>query len=58
MGKVDPKKGYRALDGRGIRELALVDQFRSEELVDLLFSVFEVTRSCYYAHCRKDGRRM
>ncbi|MBD1602563.1 IS3 family transposase, partial [Pseudomonas typographi] len=45
--------GYRALDGRGTRALALVDQLRSEEPVDLLCSVFEVTRSCYYAHCRK-----
>lgn len=27
--EVDFKKGHRALDGRGIRALALVDQFRS-----------------------------
>jgi len=31
----------------------LIDQFRAEEPVDLLCSVFEVPRSCYYAHCRK-----
>jgi len=31
----------------------LIDQLRAEEPVDLLCSVFEVTRSCYYAHCRK-----
>lgn len=47
------KKGYRALDGRGTRALALIDQLRREELVELLCSVFEVTRSCYYAHCQK-----
>ncbi|WP_085985636.1 IS3 family transposase [Pseudomonas luteola] len=47
------KKGYRALDGRGARAFALIDQFRAEEAVDLLCSVFEVPRSCYYAHCRK-----
>nr|WP_150777104.1 IS3 family transposase [Pseudomonas fluorescens] len=47
------KKGHRALDGRGTRAFALIDQLRSEEPVDLLCSVFEVTRSCYYAHCRK-----
>ncbi|AVF54882.1 IS3 family transposase [Pseudomonas fulva] len=47
------KKGHRALDGRGARAFALIDQLRSEEPVDLLCSVFEVTRSCYYAHCRK-----
>ncbi|TBU96738.1 IS3 family transposase [Phytopseudomonas dryadis] len=48
-----PKKGHRALDGRGARAFALIDQFRAEEPVDLLCSVFEVPRSCYYAHCRK-----
>ncbi|QPG61503.1 IS3 family transposase [Pseudomonas sp. BIGb0427] len=47
------KKGHRALDGRGTRAFALIDQLRAEEPVDLLCSVFEVTRSCYYAHCRK-----
>ncbi|MDD2130879.1 IS3 family transposase [Pseudomonas sp. 17391] len=47
------KKGHRALDGRGARAFALIDQLRSEEPVDLLCSVFEVTRFCYYAHCRK-----
>ena len=47
------KKGYRALDGRGARAFALIDQLRAEEPVDLLCSVFEVSRSCYYAHCRK-----
>ena len=52
-GKIDLKKGHRALDGRGARAFALIDQLRSEEPVDLLCSVFEVTRSCYYAHCRK-----
>lgn len=31
----------------------MIDQFRAEEPVDLLCSVFEVPRSCYYAHCRK-----
>lgn len=31
----------------------MIDQFRSEEPIDLLCSVFEVPRSCYYAHCRK-----
>ncbi|MGZ0700652.1 IS3 family transposase [Pseudomonas piscis] len=51
--KTIPKKGHRALDGRGTRAFALIDQLRSEEPVDLLCSVFEVTRSCYYAHCRK-----
>ncbi|WP_096335665.1 IS3 family transposase [Pseudomonas alkylphenolica] len=48
-----PKKGHRALDGRGTRAFALIDQLRSEEPVDLLCSVFEVTRSCYYTYCRK-----
>ncbi|TBU81013.1 IS3 family transposase [Phytopseudomonas dryadis] len=48
-----PKKGHRALDGRGARAFALIDQLRAEEPVDLLCSVFEVPRSCYYAHCRK-----
>ncbi|WP_447595622.1 IS3 family transposase [Aquipseudomonas campi] len=48
-----PKKGHRALDGRGARAFALIDQFRTEESVDLLCSVFEVSRSCYYAHCCK-----
>src|SRR5690606_10253120 len=52
-GKIDPKKGYRALDGRGTRAFALIDQLRAEEPVDLLCSVFDVTRSCYYAYCRK-----
>ncbi|WP_342624539.1 IS3 family transposase [Pseudomonas alkylphenolica] len=47
------KKGHRALDGRGTRAFALIDQLRAEEPVDLLCSVFEVTRSCYYTHCRK-----
>ncbi|WP_156160253.1 IS3 family transposase [Pseudomonas sp. 2(2015)] len=47
------KKGHRALDGRGTRAFALIDQLRAQEPVDLLCSVFEVTRSCYYAHCRK-----
>ncbi|QPG61924.1 IS3 family transposase [Pseudomonas sp. BIGb0427] len=47
------KKGHRALDDRGTRAFALIDQLRAEEPVDLLCSVFEVTRSCYYAHCRK-----
>ncbi|WP_134063659.1 IS3 family transposase [Pseudomonas sp. JV241A] len=51
--KSNLKKGHRALDGRGARAFALIDQLRSEEPVDLLCSVFEVTRSCYYAHCRK-----
>ncbi|MGE8436648.1 MAG: IS3 family transposase [Pseudomonas palmensis] len=51
--KTIPKKGHRALDGRGTRAFALIDQLRSEEPVDLLCSVFEVPRSCYYAHCRK-----
>lgn len=31
----------------------MIDQLRAEEPVDLLCSVFEVPRSCYYAHCRK-----
>lgn len=31
----------------------MIDQLRAEEPVDLLCSVFEVTRSCYYAYCRK-----
>jgi putative transposase len=26
---------------------------RAQEPIDLLCSVFEVTRSCYYAYCRK-----
>ncbi|UVM56768.1 IS3 family transposase [Pseudomonas sp. B21-012] len=51
--KSNLKKGHRALDGRGTRAFALIDQLRAEEPVDLLCSVFEVTRSCYYAHCRK-----
>lgn len=46
-------KGYRALDGRGTRALALVDELRSEKPVELLCWVFEVTRSCYYAYCHK-----
>ena len=39
--EIDSKKGYRALDGRGTRALALVDQFRFQEPVDLLCSIFE-----------------
>ena len=31
----------------------MIDQLRREEPVELLCSVFEVTRSCYYAHCHK-----
>lgn len=31
----------------------MIDQFRAEEPVDLLCAVFEVSRFCYYAHCRK-----
>lgn len=31
----------------------MIDQLRAEEPVDLLCSVFDVTRSCYYAYCRK-----
>ncbi|MEG1113277.1 MAG: IS3 family transposase [Hafnia sp.] len=60
--KSNLKKGHRALDGRGTRAFALIDQLRAEEPVDLLCSVFEVTRSCYYAYCRKrrfpDVRRL
>lgn len=40
-------------DGRGTRALALIDQLRREEPVELLCLEFEVTRSCYYAHCHK-----
>lgn len=40
----------------------MIDQFRAEEPVDLLCSVFEVPRCCYYAHCRKhrfpDAKRL
>ena len=31
----------------------MIDQLRSDEPVGLLCSVFEASRSCYYAHCRK-----
>lgn len=31
----------------------MIDQLRREEPVELPCSVFEVTRSCYYAHCHK-----
>ncbi|KUM43351.1 hypothetical protein AR540_24155 [Pseudomonas sp. EpS/L25] len=31
----------------------MIDQFRSEAPVELLCSVFDVPRSCYYAHRRK-----
>ncbi len=31
----------------------MIDQRRREEPVKLLYSVFEVTRSCYYANCHK-----
>ncbi|GGM32132.1 hypothetical protein GCM10009425_48350 [Pseudomonas asuensis] len=31
----------------------MIDQLRSDEPLGLLCSVFEVSRSCYYAHCRK-----
>ncbi|WP_338793193.1 IS3 family transposase [Pseudomonas sp. AE27] len=51
--KSNLKKGHRALDGRGTRAFALIDQLRAQEPVDLLCSVFDVTRSCYYAYCRK-----
>lgn len=31
----------------------LVDQLRSEKSIDLLYSVFEVTRSCYFPYRQK-----
>lgn len=31
----------------------MIDQLRSDEPVGLLCSAFEVSRYCYYAHCRK-----
>ncbi|WDH22907.1 IS3 family transposase [Pseudomonas chlororaphis] len=45
------KKGYRALDVGRTRAHALIDQLSAQEPVDWLCTVFEITRSCYYAHC-------
>jgi len=47
------KKATALLMAEGTRALALIDQLRREEPVELLCSMFEVTRSCYYAHCHK-----
>ncbi|WP_130871445.1 IS3 family transposase [Pseudomonas bubulae] len=44
------KKGYRALDVGRARAHALIDQLSAQEPVDWLCVVFDVTRSCYYAH--------
>ncbi|WP_139835915.1 IS3 family transposase [Pseudomonas sp. R16(2017)] len=44
------KKGYRALDVGRARAHALIDQLSTQDPVDWLCMVFDVTRSCYYAH--------
>ncbi|QLL15545.1 IS3 family transposase [Pseudomonas chlororaphis] len=44
------KKGYRALDVGRARAHALIDQLSTQEPVDWLCVVFDITRSCYYAH--------
>ncbi|MFA0926897.1 IS3 family transposase [Pseudomonas syringae pv. tagetis] len=44
------KKGYRALDVGRARAHTLIDQLSTQEPVDWLCAVFDVTRSCYYAH--------
>src|SRR3569832_1170477 len=45
------KKGYRALDVGRDRAYALIDQLSAHEPVDLVCAMFDVPRSCYYAHC-------
>ncbi|RON42537.1 transposase [Pseudomonas brassicacearum] len=44
------KKRYRALDVGRARAHALIDQLSPQKRVDWLCAVFDVTRSCYYAH--------
>lgn len=44
------KKGYRALDVGRARAHALIDQVSAQEPIDWLCVVFDITRSCYYAH--------
>ncbi|MCY0109949.1 IS3 family transposase [Pseudomonas monsensis] len=44
------KKGYRALDVGRARAHTLIDQLSTQEPVDWLCAVFDVTPSCYYAH--------
>lgn len=43
-------KGYRALDVGRARAHTLIDQLSAQEPVDWLCAVFDITRSCYYAH--------
>ena len=42
--------GYRALDVGRARAHTLIDQLSAQEPVDWLCTVFDITRSCYYAH--------
>ncbi|MBV4473623.1 IS3 family transposase [Pseudomonas botevensis] len=44
------KKGYRALDVGRARAHTLIDQLSAQAPVDWLCAVFDITRSCYYAH--------
>ncbi|MDO9625359.1 MAG: IS3 family transposase [Pseudomonas sp.] len=44
------KKGYRALDVGRSRARTLIDELSVYEPVEWLCKVFEVNRSCYYAH--------
>src|SRR3569832_913135 len=47
------KKGYRALDDGRDRAYALIDPLRAHEPVDQVCAMFDVPRSCYYAHRRR-----
>src|SRR3569833_3080495 len=47
------EKGYRARDVGRDRAYALIDQLSAHEPVDLVCAMFDVPRSCYYAHRRR-----
>ncbi|WP_370279117.1 IS3 family transposase [Pontibacterium sp.] len=44
------KKGYRSLNVRRDESFALIDQLSEQESTDLVCTVFDVTRSCYYSY--------
>ncbi|EMB0010995.1 TPA: IS3-like element IS222 family transposase [Pseudomonas aeruginosa] len=56
------KKGYRSLDVGRTRSYALIDQLSEQESVEVVYSAFDVARSCYYVHRlrrrRVDARRV
>ncbi|WP_183378624.1 MULTISPECIES: IS3 family transposase [unclassified Herbaspirillum] len=56
------KKGYRALDVGRDRTYQIIEQMCRHDPVELVCAVFDISRSCLYAHRerirRPDGKRM